>query len=120
VIAATLVAFGTSLPELVVGITSVLKGHKEILVGNVIGADILNVLFVVGASATAAPLPILDPEAKIPRILLYVHVPTMLLILVLFRLFIMRATRQGSFQRWYGVPLVLIYVGYTVLQYLVS
>lgn len=120
VIAATLVALGTSLPELVIGITAVLKGHKEILVGNVIGADILNVLFVIGASAAAAPLPIVEQSAKIPRIALYVHLPTMLLILVLFRIFIFSATKRGSFRRWYGIPLVAIYVAYTVLQYVIS
>jgi cation:H+ antiporter len=51
VIAATLVAFGTSLPELVTAITAVKKGHGELAVGNIIGADILNVLFVVGSAA---------------------------------------------------------------------
>jgi cation:H+ antiporter len=120
VIAATLVALGTSLPELVIGVTSILKGHKEILVGNVIGADILNVLFVIGAAAIAAPLPIVEHGTAVPRIALYVHLPTMLLILVLFRLFIFSATGRGYFRRWYGVPLIAIYVGYTVLQYLIS
>ncbi len=51
IIAATLVAFGTSLPELVTSITAVRKGHGELAVGNVIGADILNILLVAGASA---------------------------------------------------------------------
>ena len=50
VIAATLVAFGTSLPELVIAVTAALRSHGELAVGNVIGANILNVLFVVGAS----------------------------------------------------------------------
>jgi cation:H+ antiporter len=120
VIAATLVALGTSLPELVIGMTSIRKGHLEILVGNVIGADVLNVLFVVGASAAAAPLPIIEPGTRIPEIVLYVHLPAMLMILVLFRVFIHFAGRAGHFRRWYGLPLVLIYVGYTVLQYVIS
>ena len=51
VIAATLVALGTSLPEFATAINAVKKGHGELAVGNIIGADILNVLFVVGASA---------------------------------------------------------------------
>lgn len=51
IIAATLVAFGTSLPELVTVITSVRKGQGGLALGNVIGADILNVLFVAGAAA---------------------------------------------------------------------
>jgi len=120
VIAGTIVALGTSLPELVIGVVSLLKGHKEILVGNVIGADILNVLFVVGASATAAPLPILDPEARVPQIVLYVHLPAMLAILILFRVFIFSASKRGKFRRWYGVPLLLLYVAYTVIQYAIS
>ncbi len=51
IIAATLVAFGTSLPELVTAVTAVRKGHGELAIGNVIGADILNILLVAGASA---------------------------------------------------------------------
>jgi len=120
VVAATLVALGTSLPELVIGMASVLKGHKEILVGNIVGADILNVLFVVGASATAAPLPIVEAGARVPRIALLVHIPTMLAVLVLFRLFISRAQGRGSFRRWYGVPLLLLYASYVVVQYVIS
>jgi len=120
VIASTLVALGTSLPELVIGLASIMKGHKEILVGNIIGADILNVLFVVGASAFAAPLPIIEQGARIPRIVLYVHIPTMLLILVLFRLFIFSAAKRGELRRWYGVPLLALYVVYVVVQYVIS
>jgi cation:H+ antiporter len=120
VVASTIVALGTSLPELVIGLTSVFKGHKEILVGNIIGADILNVLFVVGASAAAAPLPIVEEGARIPRIALYVHLPTMLGVLVLFRLFIFRASARGHFRRWYGVPLLVLYVAYAVIQYVIS
>jgi cation:H+ antiporter len=120
VIAATLVALGTSLPELVIGVTSIAKGHHEILVGNVIGADVLNVLFVVGASAVAAPLHILDAAANVPGILLYLHLPVMLAVLVLFRVFIHAARRTGRFQRWQGLPLVAIYITYVVLQYVVT
>jgi cation:H+ antiporter len=120
VIAATLVAFGTSLPELVIGLTSIFRGHKEILVGNIIGADILNVLFVVGASAAAAPLPIVEAGTAVPRIVLYVHLPFMLAIIVLFRLFIFRASARGRFRRWYGVPLLLLYVAYAVIQYVIG
>jgi cation:H+ antiporter len=120
VIAATLVALGTSMPEMVIGVASILKGHKEILVGNVIGADILNVLFVVGASAIAAPLPIVEHGTRVPHIAFYVHLPTMMLVLVLFRVYIWRASAAGHFRRWYGLPLVLIYVLYTVIQYAIS
>jgi len=117
VIAATLVAFGTSLPELVVGITAIRKGHPELLVGNVIGADILNVLFVIGAAALAKPLPITEPGTAI---FLWLHLPTMLLMLTLFRGYIFRATKIGNFSRWMGVPLIAIYLIYTVIGYTLS
>jgi len=120
VVAATVVALGTSLPELVIGLASVLKGHLEILVGNVVGADILNVLFVVGASAVAAPLPILEHGARMPQIALALHIPTMLIVLALFRVFIAAASRSGRFSRWYGVPLVLLYLAYTVVGYVIG
>ncbi|GAB4194242.1 MAG: calcium/sodium antiporter [Phycisphaeraceae bacterium] len=120
VIAATLVAFGTSLPELVVGLTAVRKGHAELLVGNVIGADILNVLFVIGAAALAKPLPITEPGTNQPYIFLWLHLPTMLLMLGLFRLYIFRAVRAGRFSRWMGLPLVGMYLVYTVIGYLAS
>jgi len=121
VVASTLVAFGTSLPELVVGLTSIRKGHPELLVGNVVGADILNVLFVVGAASVAAPLQIMPstpqgPDTSILQLLL----PTMLLMLVLFRLFIFRSVPRGAFSRWMGAPLLVIYVAYVIVQYATS
>lgn len=122
VIASTIVAFGTSLPELVVGITAIRKNHAELLIGNVIGADVLNVLFVIGASASVAPLPLLESpaEAPLPEIFLLLHLPTMLLILTMFRVFIRFAVREGRFRRWFGVPLLTVYIGYLVLNFLLS
>jgi cation:H+ antiporter len=117
VVAATLIAFGTSLPELVVGITSIRKGHPELLVGNVVGADILNVLFVIGAAAVAAPLQVVENG---DRIFLQLHLPTLLLMMFLFRGYIFVAMRRGHFYRWMGAPLVAIYVAYVILQYVIS
>jgi len=116
VLASTLVAFGTSLPELVVGITAVRKGHGELLVGNIIGADILNVLFVVGASASAKALPILDAGTAYPRMFLWFQIPVMLLVLILFRVFIGKAIKSGHFSRWMGYPLLAIYIGYLAVN----
>ncbi len=120
VIASTIVALGTSLPELVTGFTAIRKGHPELLVGNVIGADILNVLFVVGLSALAAPLPIVDPAAALPTVFLVVQIPTMLIMLVLMRLYIFQAVRVGHFAKWMGYPLVALYLAYLVVSYVVS
>ena len=115
VISATLIALGTSLPELATAISCIRKGHMELLVGNIIGADILNVLFVVGAAAVAAPLPIVENGN---RIFLSLHLPTMLIILVLFRIFIFKAIRLGHFSRWMGVPLLVIYTAFVLICYL--
>ena len=123
VIAATIVALGTSLPELVVGITSIRKGHPELLVGNVVGADILNILFVIGASAVAAPLMIVDTYttsagvSSLSYSFLTLQLPTMLAMLVLFRIFIFSAMKRGHFSRWMGAPLLGMYVLYQVLSY---
>lgn len=117
VIAVTVVAFGTSLPELATAISSIRKGHPEILIGNVIGADILNILFVIGASATAVALPV-------PREVLYIFFPAMILILVLLRVLI--ATNHQTFSRWCSVPLLAVYAGFLIIvvtfarQYIVN
>ena len=109
VIAATMVAFGTSLPELMTAITAVRKGHPEITVGNVVGADVLNCLFVIGAAATARPL-------AISQNFYIIHFPAMLLVLWVFRIFI--STNKGkTFPRWQGFLLLSLYGIYVILQY---
>lgn len=109
VIAATMVAFGTSLPELITAITAIRKGHPEITVGNIVGADVLNCLFVIGAAAAATPL-------EIPSNFYYYHFPVMLLILYSFRFFI-STNRAGVFSRIHGVWLLGIYGVYVIGQY---
>ena len=109
VIAATMVAFGTSLPELMTAIAAVRKGHPEITVGNVVGADVLNCLFVIGAAATARPL-------AIPPNFFYFHFPAMLIILWSFRVFI-SMNKEGKFYRWQGWWLLGVYAIYVILQY---
>jgi len=109
VIAATMVAFGPSLPVLMTAISAIRKGHPEITVGNIVGADVLNCLFVIGAAATAKPL-------AIPMNFYYFHFPAMLIILWSFRGFI-SMNGQGTFKRGQGVWLLSVYLGYVALQY---
>ena len=109
VIAATMVAFGTSLPELMTAIAAVRKGHPEITLGNIVGADVLNCLFVIGAAAAATPL-------QIPPNFYYFHFPAMLIILYSFRVFI-SMNKGGTFYRWQGIWLLSIYGVYVILQY---
>ncbi len=110
VIAATMVAFGTSVPELMTAITAVRKGHPEIMVGNVVGADVLNCLFVIGAAAVAKPL-------AVPMTFYHFHFPALLLIIFSFRFFISFLNKDGWFKRWQGGWLMAIYLTYVVLQY---
>jgi cation:H+ antiporter len=110
IVAATLVAFGTSLPELVTAVTASLKGHGDLAVGNVIGADILNVLFVAGVSAAVTPGG-LAAQADFFRILF----PAMLTVLVVFRIGI--AASGERLKRPVGVVLVAAYLAAVVLSY---
>ena len=52
----TIVAFGTSLPELVTSVTAAIKGKTDIAVGNIVGSNVFNILFVVGTSALITPV----------------------------------------------------------------
>jgi len=110
VIAATIVAFGTSLPELMTAISSVRKGHGELAVGNIIGADILNVLFVVGAAAAATPTGL-----TVPVNFFYLQIPTMLIILSVFRIF--AKSKENLINRKEGFVLLSLYLVYLVLNF---
>lgn len=111
VIATTMVALGTSLPELSTAFAAIKKGHPEITVGNIIGADILNVLFVIGLASLAVPL-------SIPTNFFTFHFPVMFLMLLSLRIFI-GINRSGMFKRWQGAWLLLIYLCYVILQYVI-
>ena len=110
IIAATLVAFGTSLPELVTAMTAVMKGHGELAVGNVIGADILNVLFVAGAAAAVTP-----GGLKTEPHFFYIHFPVMILVLIMIRV----GMRLGGnrFSRASGIGLLAAYLAFLVLSF---
>ena len=58
VIGATIIAIGTSLPELATAIMAARKGHSELVLGNIIGSNIFNILMVIGVTATIVPLPV--------------------------------------------------------------
>jgi cation:H+ antiporter len=111
VIAATLVAFGTSLPELVTGIKAAMRGHGELAVGNVIGADILNVLFVAGAAAAVTPAGLLAE----PHFFLVLF-PTMLFVLAVFRVGVMFS--GDTMKRPFGIVLLASYAFVTLVSYL--
>lgn len=100
IIALTVVALGTSLPELVTTITSLVKGHTEMSVGNIIGANIFNIILVSGGAAVAQPIPI--PVVDID-ILMGLCVMCVLCIPTFFR---------GKVSRIQGFLLLCCYAGY--------
>ena len=110
VVAATLVAFGTSLPELVVVLTASAKGHGDLAVGNVIGADVLNVLFVAGTSAAVTAEGLVADPAMFTN-----HFPAMLLVLVVFRIGV--SVSGDRFGRGLGVALLAVYLVSTVMSF---
>lgn len=114
IIAATLVAFGTSLPELITSITAVRKGHGELAIGNIVGADILNVLFVIGFSAVAT-----TGGLDVPVTFYKLQIPAMLIILSLFRFFTRSRETGEEISKVEGSVLFVIYILYIILNYFV-
>ena len=103
IIAATLVAFGTSLPELVTAVTASRRGHGDLAVGNIIGADILNVLFVAGAAAAVTP----EGLTAGPEFFQFLF-PAMLGVLIVFR--VGTVVCPERLPRPFGVVLLVVYV----------
>lgn len=110
IIAATLVAFGTSLPELVTAITAVRKGHGELAIGNIVGADILNVLFVVGTAAAVT-----KGGLVVPGSFYQLQIPMMIIILLVFRVFSMN--KKKVIGKGMGALLFGAYMVYLVLNF---
>ena len=102
VIALTVVAIGTSLPEIATAVTSARKGHGELMVGNILGADILNICWIAGASALVNPL-------IVPARVIHFSFPAMLIIVVAM-LAMMRTRHRLS--RGEGVVLLAFYAIY--------
>jgi cation:H+ antiporter len=112
IIAATLVAFGTSLPELITAVTAARRGHGDLAVGNIVGADILNVLFVAGAAAAVTP----QGLTAGPHFFMVLF-PFMVFILLVFRLGIIFS---GDYlKRPFGFVLLGAYSIYMVISYLI-
>lgn len=98
----TIIAIGTSLPELVTSITATRKGDSGLALGNAIGSNLFNILFILGMSATICPLNVLS-ESIIDCIILLVSA----VILYVF------ARTKKTMNRWEGIVCVFLYIGYT-------
>lgn len=118
VIGITVVAIGTSLPELVTAITSLLKGHGALSLGNIIGANLFNLVLVSGAAVTISPfsLPsamtvgginsslVIDIPVAV-GVMLILTVPTMI---------------RGKLSRVQGIALLAIYAAFTASQFVLA
>lgn len=103
VIGLTIVAGGTSLPELATSVVSARKGNSGIAIGNVIGSNVFNILAIVGVTGLIQPMAI----QGITMTDFYVMVTSMIL------LWFFSFTKY-SLQRWEGAVLVLVYIGYMI------
>lgn len=115
VIALTFVALGTSLPELVTAITSLAKGHGALSLGNVIGANVFNLVLVSGVSVTLAPFSI-PQNAVIAgyNASLVLDIPVMLLVMALLTV---PALTKGKLMRSQGIALLAIYAAFCAVQF---
>lgn len=116
VIALTFVALGTSLPELVTAVTSLIKGHSDLSLGNIIGANLFNLVLVSGVSVTLAPFAIpLENEIAGVNSSLVLDIPVMLLVMLLLAL---PAVVKGRLYRKQGILLLVIYAAFCMVQFL--
>ena len=115
VIALTFVALGTSLPELVTAITSLAKGHGALSIGNIIGANLFNLVFVSGLSITLSPFA-LPAEKTISGInaSLVVDSPLMLAVMLIMTV---PALIRGKLSRVQGIVLLALYAAFCVFQF---
>lgn len=102
IIGLTIVALGTSLPELVTSVIAARKGESDIAVGNVIGSNIFNIFLILGVSATILPMTISNT---------YLYDMIMLIAVMVLTYLPIAKTKKVS--RGMGITMVLVYVAYT-------
>lgn len=114
VISLTIVALGTSLPELITAITSLLKGRGALSLGNLIGANLFNLVLVSGMAITIAPFTL--PAGKLIGSLnssLVIDIPVMLCVMGILTI---PAIIKNKLSKTQGYALLALYVAYTVFQ----
>ena len=117
VVALLFVALGTSLPELVTTITSLKKGRASLGVGNVIGANVFNLVLVSGVSVTLAPFAVPNENTLLNtglNLSLVLDIPVMLGVMILM---ILPALMKKKLSRWQGAVLLAVYVAFCICQF---
>jgi cation:H+ antiporter len=102
IIALTLVALGTSLPELITAVSATLKGHQDISIGNILGANTMDIALILGASSQIRPLTILSQSLNYDFPIMI----ALMLILIIFGI------TGKKLERWEGGVILGVYVGY--------
>ncbi|MBO7520461.1 MAG: calcium/sodium antiporter [Clostridia bacterium] len=116
VIGLTFVALGTSLPELVTAISALTKGHGALSLGNIIGANLFNIVLVTGVSTTLSPFSL--PADKLisgTPVSLCVDIPVMFTVMIILTL---PALIKGKLFRTQGIALLLIYAAFCAFQFI--
>lgn len=118
VISLTFIALGTSLPELVTAITSLLKGHGALSLGNIIGANLFNLVLVSGVATTILPFDV-PAESMIGStpMSLIVDIPVMLLVMLVL---VVPALIRRRLSRIQGISLLAIYAGFCAVQFILT
>lgn len=117
VIALTFVALGTSLPELVTAITSLAKGHGALSLGNVIGANLFNLVLVSGVAITLSPFSVPMSSTLFGiNTSLVIDIPVMLGVMAIM---VIPPLIKGKLSRWQGISLLCIYAAFCVLQFVI-
>ncbi len=115
VIALTFVALGTSLPELVTAITSLAKGHGSLSLGNIIGANLFNLVLVGGVSITINPFDVPAAQTILGQnASLVIDIPVAFAVMGLMTLPVLL---KGKLSRWQGITLLCIYAAYCTMQF---
>jgi len=115
VIALTFIALGTSLPELVTAITSLVKGHSSLSLGNIVGANLFNLVLVSGMAITINPFVVpADKLIGTRNASLVVDIPLMLFVMAFMTV---PALCTKKLRRYQGIILLVIYAAYITFQF---
>ena len=115
VIGITMIALGTSLPELSTAITSLIKGHSNLSIGNIVGANFFNIVLVTGLAAIVGPFKI--PNSKMINGInasLLVDVPVAFIVMLIL---CVPSIINSKTKRWQGIVLIIIYVSFILYQF---
>ncbi len=101
----TVIAIGTSLPELATSAVAAVKKQSDIAIGNVVGSNVMNILWILGFNALIHPIP-LNPASNID--ILMTIFASLILLLTMYM------SKRHVVERWEGILMLVIYIGYII------